>query len=175
MIWDIPEKLSTECSPCPSPTSTHWTKGALPYAGSSLACCPHLPKCLEEQLAKIPKIFFFPAGNDNLSSVLKTILLTRVAPKGHFCAVGSRSRTGTQWGTSKNNQSSSRLVGAIRDPRAPCWWRMRKRRVSGTSSPTKSRSSARSLCPISIVEVFRDLGHPVTCEASGWFSILVNL
>lgn len=49
---------------------------------------------LRSNLPRYQRFFFSPACNDNLSSVLKTILLTRVAPKGHFCAVGSRSENG---------------------------------------------------------------------------------
>lgn len=87
---------------------------------------------------------FFPAGNDNPSSVLKTILSTRVAPKGCFCAVGSRSKTGAPGAPLR-----------MMDGR----WSEGEEEEWTQDLPLRSAGSAWPPCPTSIVEVFRDLGH----------------
>lgn len=82
------EELSTELSLSFSPPGPPGPK-LCPTWDPALPAAHTYQKCLEEQLATIPKIFFFPAGNDNPNSVLKTILWTRVAPKGIFVLWGT--------------------------------------------------------------------------------------
>lgn len=55
VAWETLEKPRSE----PSSLSFGFMAQLSPaHAGFGCACCPHQPKCLQEQLAMIPKIFF---------------------------------------------------------------------------------------------------------------------
>lgn len=140
--WESPEKPRAECSPMSiSPPGLAGSTAGRQSPAPRWTCCPHQPKTPGGATCHDTKdYFFFPAGNDNPSSVLKTILSTKVAPEGRFCAVGSSS-----------------------EPGAPPWamesgWLEGEEEEGTRDLPLRPAGSTWPLCPTSVVEVFKDFG-----------------
>lgn len=84
-----PEELSTESCPCPSAHQDPLDQSSAPHGIRPCLLPTPTKNALRSNLPRYQRFFFFPAGNDNPNSVLKTILWTRVAPKGIFVLWGT--------------------------------------------------------------------------------------